>query len=182
LRALQAAESLTPLLEALLAARRRLVEGGEPRKPVFLKVAPDLDEIGEEAVAAVADRLRVDGLIVGNTTVSRPAGLRSRRAGETGGLSGRPLFPLSTRLLARFALRLRGAVPLIAAGGVLDAADAYAKVRAGATAVQVYTGFVYRGPGLVRDILGGLDARLTADGFSDIAAAVGSGAEEMAAG
>ena len=181
LRALQAAESLAPLLEALLATRQALVESGQPRKPLFVKVAPDLDEPGEAAVADVARRLAIDGLIVGNTTVSRPPGLRSPHARETGGLSGRPLFPLSTRLLARLSVRLEGTVPLIAAGGVFDAADAYAKIRAGASAVQLYTGFVYRGPGLVRDILDGLDARLAADGFATLAAAVGTGAQELAA-
>ena len=181
LRALQTADNLAPLLEALLAARRALVESGQPRKPLFVKVAPDLDEPGEAAVADVARRLGVDGLIVGNTTVSRPPGLRSPRARETGGLSGRPLFPLSTRVLARLSLRLEGAVPLIAAGGVGDAGDAYAKLRAGASAVQLYTAFVYRGPGLVTDILEGLDARLAADGFATLGAAVGSGARELAA-
>ncbi len=181
LRALQAAESLAPLLEVLLATRQALVESGQPRKPLFVKVAPDLDEPGEAAVADVARRLAIDGLIVGNTTVSRPPGLRSPHARETGGLSGRPLFPLSTRLLARLSVRLDGTVPLIAAGGVFDAADAYAKIRAGASAVQLYTAFVYRGPGLVRDILDGLDARLAADGFVTLAAAVGTGAQELAA-
>jgi dihydroorotate dehydrogenase len=157
LRALQAAERLVPLLEALLQARARLAAGGRRRKPLFVKVAPDLADEEIDGLAEVALAAGVDGLIVGNTTVSRPPDLRSAHKGEAGGLSGRPLFALSTRVLARFATRLRGRLPLVAAGGVSDADTAYAKIRAGATAVQLYTALVYEGPGLVARLLRGLD-------------------------
>jgi dihydroorotate dehydrogenase len=180
LRGLQEAGRLGPLLGALLEARERLVAAGQRRRPVLLKVAPDLDEREVEEIAAVALAASVDGLIVGNTTVSRPPGLRSPRAAEAGGLSGRPLMALSTRVLARFAVRLGPAVPLVAAGGVFDGADAYAKVRAGACAVQVYTGFVYRGIGIVGEVLDGLEACLERDGIGRLADAVGLDAERVA--
>ncbi len=179
LRALQQAERLRPLLDALLTEREELA-GAAGRKPILLKVAPDLDEAGEEAVAATVEALRIEGLIVGNTTVSRPPGLRSRHAGQTGGLSGRPLFPLSTRLLARFAMRLGPGVALVAAGGVSSGADAYAKVRTGASAVQLYTGLVYRGPGIIRAVLDELDACLARDGLASLADALGQDISALA--
>jgi dihydroorotate dehydrogenase len=172
LRALQQEERLRPLLDALLTERERLAAAAG-RRPILLKVSPDLDEAGEEAIAAVVDDFRIDGLIVGNTTVSRPSGLRSRRMAETGGLSGRPLFLPSTRLLARFAARLGRGVTLVAAGGVSSGADAYEKVRAGASVVQIYTGLVYRGLGIVRTVLDELEACLARDGFATLADAVG---------
>ncbi len=164
-----------------MEARGRLVAAGVPRRPILLKVAPDLDEAGIEAVAEAALAAPADGLIVGNTTVSRPPGLRSPAAAEAGGLSGRPLMGLSTRVLARFAARLGPGVPLVAAGGVFDGADAYAKVRAGACAVQVYTGFVYRGPGIVGEVLDGLEACLERDGIGLLADAMGLDARKVAA-
>ena len=113
--------------------------------PLFLKIAPDLDPEDEADIAELCLAHGIDALIVGNTTVSRPSTLRSPAAGETGGLSGRPLFPRSTRLLARMAVRLGGRVPLIGVGGVATGADAYAKIRAGASAVQLYTALIYQG-------------------------------------
>jgi dihydroorotate dehydrogenase len=172
LRALQQEERLRPLLDALLTERERLT-GTAGRRPILLKVSPDLDEAGEEAIASVVNDFRIDGLIVGNTTLSRPSGLRSRHIAETGGLSGRPLFLLSTRLLARFAARLDRGVTLVAAGGVSSGAEAYQKVRAGASIVQIYTGLVYRGLGIVRTILDELEACLARDGFATLADAVG---------
>lgn len=180
LRALQHRENLRPLLEALLEARERLAGPGGARKPLLLKVAPDLDEPGEAAVADLALELRLDGLVVGNTTVERPPWLRSPHAAEAGGLSGRPLFPLSTRLLARFALRLSGRVPLVGVGGVSTGLDAYAKVRAGASAVQLYTGLVHRGPRIVHRILAELDAAVARDGLDRLADAVGRDAATLA--
>jgi dihydroorotate dehydrogenase len=172
LRALQQEERLRPLLDALLTERERLT-GAAGRRPILLKVSPDLDEAGEEAIASVVDDFRIDGLIVGNTTVSRPSDLRSRTMAETGGLSGRPLLLLSTRLLARFTARLGKGVTLVAAGGVSSGADAYEKVRAGASVVQIYTGLVYRGLGIVRTVLDELEACLARDGFATLSDAVG---------
>ena len=172
LRALQQEERLRPLLDALLTERERLA-GAAGRRPILLKVSPDLDEAGEEAIASVVDDFRIDGLIVGNTTVSRPSGLRSRHLAETGGLSGRPLFLLSTRLLARSRHGWTRGVTLVAAGGVSSGADAYEKVRAGASVVQIYTGLVYRGLGIVRTVLDELEACLARDGLASLADAVG---------
>ena len=172
LRALQKREALAALLEAL-----------EPHRgatPLFLKVAPDLEPADEDAVAELCVAHRVDALIVSNTTIARPATLRAPAAGEAGGLSGVPLFPRSTRLLARMAVRLGGRVPLVGVGGVASGADAYAKIRAGASAVQLYTALVYRGPGIVRRIVAELDALLARDGFARLEDAVGRDAAALA--
>jgi dihydroorotate dehydrogenase len=177
LRALQRRDALARLLAGLAGARDR---GGRPRVPLFLKIAPDLAPDDEAGVAALAVEHGVDALIVGNTTVERPAILRSRFAGEAGGLSGRPLFPRSTRLLARMAVLLGGRVPLVGVGGVATGADAYAKIRAGATAVQLYTALIYQGPGIVPRILAELDAFLARDGFASLADAVGRDAATLA--
>ena len=172
LRALQKREALAALLGALAPVRGAT--------PLFLKVAPDLEPEDEAAVAELCLAHRIDALIVSNTTIARPPGLRSPAARETGGLSGRPLFPRSTRLLARMAVRLGGRVPLVGVGGVAGGADAYAKIRAGARAVQLYTAFVYEGPGLVRRILGELDALLARDGVERLEDAVGLDAATLA--
>lgn len=177
LRAWQGREALARLLEALAATRARL---GSPRKPLFLKVAPDLSPEDEEGIAELAPAHGIDGLIVANTTVERPPTLRSPHAGEAGGLSGRPLFPRSTRLLARMAVRLRGRIPLIGVGGVFTGADAYAKIRAGATAMQIYTALIYQGPAAVARILEDLDAFLARDGLRHVGEAVGRDAETLA--
>jgi dihydroorotate dehydrogenase len=167
LRDLQGAEALSALLSGVLAARDAL-----PRRvPVFLKIAPDLSEAELEAVASVAGG--VDAVIATNTTLARD-GLRSGHAAEKGGLSGAPLFERSTRVLARLST-LMPDMPLIGVGGVGSAAEAYAKIRAGASAVQLYTGLVYEGPGLAARIVTGLDRLLARDGFRNVADAVGTG-------
>jgi len=173
LRALQTRAALDELLGRLAEARAPLTAAHGP-KPLFLKVAPDLEEaeVGEIAEACLAGG--VDALIVSNTTVARPASLRSALAGEAGGLSGAPLFEPSTRVLAQFHGALAGRLPLIGAGGVGSGAQAYAKVRAGAAAVQLYSALVYEGPGLVTRIKRDLAARLKADGFATVAEAVGA--------
>lgn len=170
LRALQKAEALEGLLAALIACR----DGLARRVPLFLKLAPDLDPEEIAAIAAIALRHAVDALIVSNTTIARPATLRSAHAKEAGGLSGLPLRERSDAVLRSFALALGGKVPLIGVGGVDSAESAYAKIRSGATAVQVYTGLIYRGPGLVREIVSGLPRLLERDGLPNIAAAVGA--------
>lgn len=168
LRGLQG-EALPELLAAAAEAR------GEGGPPLFLKVAPDLDSAQIDAIAEAALASRLAGLIVSNTTLARPETLRSRHRGEAGGLSGAPLMAPSTAVLAAFARRLEGRLPLIGAGGVASAEDAYAKIRAGASAVQLYTALVYEGPGLPARLATGLAALLKRDGFASVAAAVGSG-------
>ncbi|MBV9511898.1 MAG: quinone-dependent dihydroorotate dehydrogenase [Caulobacteraceae bacterium] len=173
LRDLQGGEALQDLLGRLAEARRAFAAA--PRGcPVFLKVAPDLDDGQIDAIVEAALQYGLDALIIGNTTLTRPAGLRSPQAAESGGLSGAPLFSLSTAVLARFHAKAAGRIALIGVGGVSSGGDAYAKIRAGARAVQLYSGLVYRGPGLVSEICADLAARLTADGFARVAEAVGA--------
>lgn len=170
LRALQGRDQLTALLDAVLAARAAC----GAQTPVLLKIAPDLTEEDKRDIAEVTLSTGIDGLIATNTTIDRPAGLSSRHAGEKGGLSGRPLMDLSTRVLADMYKWTRGRVPLIGVGGVASGADAYAKIRAGASLVQLYTALIYSAPGLVGDIKKDLVARLKADGFASVADAVGA--------
>lgn len=173
LRDLQTRPQLSALIDRLNDARAAL-----PRPvPLLLKIAPDLapDDLADIAELSLAGG--IDGIIVSNTTVSRPP-LRSRHAGEGGGLSGRPLFELSTRRLAEVHRLTEGRIPLIGVGGIESAETAWQKVRAGASLLQLYTALVFDGPGLVMDIRRGLAERVTALGLSSIAAAVGSGVKE----
>jgi dihydroorotate dehydrogenase len=175
LRNLQRRANLHRLLTALLEARAEAAaKEGTPPRPMLVKIAPDLDEEGEAAIAEVALALGVDGLIVGNTTIARPPGLLSPHKAETGGLSGRPLMAPSTALLARMARRLAGRIPLVGTGGVASGADAYAKIRAGASAIQLYTAMIYHGPAIIPRILGELDALLARDGFASVEDAIGA--------
>lgn len=171
LRALQTRAALEDLLGRLAQARDSLPPAG--RVPMFLKVAPDLEDGEVEAIVETVGAHGLDGIIVSNTTISRPA-LRSPQAGETGGLSGAPLTALATEVLARFHAVAGGRLVLIGAGGIGSGADAYARIRAGASAVQLYSAMVYEGPGLVRRIKTDLAQRLRADGFTSVAAAVGA--------
>jgi dihydroorotate dehydrogenase len=155
LRALQTRAALDELGGRVAEARAVLRRAGETRgdPPVFLKVAPDLQDAEVEAIVGSAGANGFDGLVVSNTTIERPAALRSPHAGETGGLSGRPLFEKSTRLLGLFSQAAQGTgLTLIGVGGVASGADALAKLRAGAAAVQLYTALAYEGPGLVQRI------------------------------
>jgi dihydroorotate dehydrogenase len=167
LRALQDKGALTELLQAVTAER------GEGGPPVFLKVAPDLDPQDVADIAAVAIEQRVDALIVSNTTVSRPE-LRSRHRDEQGGLSGAPLRELALERLRDFRRETGGALPLIAAGGVASGADAWARIKAGACLVQLYSALVYEGPGLARRINAQLQRLMRAEGFARLADAVGA--------
>lgn len=171
LRALQGREQLDDLLGRIDAARP-----ADPaaRVPVFLKIAPDLiaDEIGMIVEASLAHR--IDGLIVSNTTLERPETLRSLDAHETGGLSGTPIRPFAEKALRAAAEAAQGRLPLIAVGGIDSGAEAYARIRLGASAVQVYSALIYDGPGLITRIKRDLAARLRADGFSSISAAIGA--------
>ncbi|TPE62642.1 quinone-dependent dihydroorotate dehydrogenase [Sandaracinobacter neustonicus] len=158
-------------LPELLAAAAEA--GGKGGPPLFLKVAPDLDAQQIDAIVDAALASRLSGLIVSNTTIARPPGLHGPHSGETGGLSGQPLFEPSTAVLREFATRLRGRLPLIGAGGVGSAEQAYAKIRAGASAVQLYTAMVYQGPRLPARIAAGLSILLRRDGFRSVGEAVG---------
>jgi dihydroorotate dehydrogenase len=167
LRGLQG-DALPELLAAAAEAR------GPGGPPLFLKVAPDLDAEQIDAITAGALDSRLAGLIISNTTIARPAGLAGPHAAESGGLSGEPLFHPSTEILRQFARRLDGRLPLIGVGGISTAEQAYAKIRAGASAVQLYTGMIYKGPGLARQIAAGLSILLRRDGFRSVAEAVGT--------
>jgi dihydroorotate dehydrogenase len=173
LRDLQRTDALGALLTRVMSARADFARGGAGA-PVFLKVAPDLSREGVVGIAQAALATGISGIIVSNTTVARPQSLKSPLADEMGGLSGRPLFHLSTALLADFRRATGGRLPLIGVGGVEDAETAYAKIRAGASAVQLYTAMVYAGPGVVRRIVQGLAALLKRDGLGTAAEAVGS--------
>jgi dihydroorotate dehydrogenase len=167
LRALQDEGALDALLERALAAR------GPDGPPVFLKVAPDLEPADIDAVARISMARKLNALIVGNTTISRPS-LRSAHTDESGGLSGVPLAPLARQRLTDFRKATGGAMPLIAAGGIDSAEEAWARIRAGASLVQLYTALAYKGPGLGRRIALGLDRLRAEAGFATIAEAVGT--------
>lgn len=167
LRGLQDAGALDELLGAIRGAR---IVGGPP---VFLKVAPDLGAGDPERIARAALDHGIDALIVANTTISRPP-LKSRHRGEAGGLSGAPLAPLALDALRGFRSVTGGALPLIAAGGIATADDAWQRIRAGASAVQLYSAMVFAGPGVARRIAAGLARRLEREGLASIAEAVGS--------
>jgi dihydroorotate dehydrogenase len=173
LRRLQHGSRLDALLGALIAARRELAEG--PTKPILLKIAPDLEAGEERALVEAALAAEIDGLIVANTTVAR-TGLVSRHRQEAGGLSGAPLLAPSTAQLRRISRLTGGSLPLIGVGGIFCGADAYAKIQAGASALQLYTGLIYQGPRAVPRILDELAALLARDGHDHLAAAVGTDA------
>ncbi|MCY1646576.1 quinone-dependent dihydroorotate dehydrogenase [Caulobacter sp. SL161] len=174
LRALQTKAALEELLGRLAETRAALKVASGADYPIFLKVAPDLEDGEVEAIVETVVGAGLDAIIVSNTTIARPETLRSRFAGESGGLSGAPLLEASTAVLARFHAAAAGRVALIGAGGVADGAGAYAKIRAGARAVQLYSALVYGGPGLVTRIKRDLAARLRADGFAAVEDAIGA--------
>ncbi len=173
LRDLQARGALQDLLGRLAEARRELQAQGLSR-PLFLKVAPDLEDEAVDDIAEVVSANGLDGIIVSNTTIARPATLRSAGRAEAGGLSGAPLMAPSTEMLGRFRARARGGLVLIGCGGIASGGDAYAKIRAGAALVQLYSALVFAGPALVGEIKRDLAARLRADGFASISNAVGA--------
>jgi dihydroorotate dehydrogenase len=174
LRDLQGRGAMAKVITAVQAARARGNPPGRDLPPLLVKLAPDLDDDGLADIAEVALGTGLDGLIMGNTTLSRPAGLVSRDRGETGGLSGRPLMPLSTERLGALYRLTEGRIPLVGAGGVASGADAYAKLRAGATLVQLYSALVFEGPGLATRIKRDLARLLRRDGFASTGEAVGT--------
>ena len=181
LRDLQQARALDELLARVVDARERMSRRAGP-VPVLLKISPDLSLAELDDVVGIARKHRVDGMIVGNTTIARPQALREReKAREAGGLSGRPLFKLSTRMLAETFVRAESAFPLIGVGGVDSGATAIAKIKAGATLLQVYTGLIFRGIGLISEIKTDLLAALKRGNRDSLAAMVGSDAAAMTA-
>lgn len=161
LRDLQGADALAALLNGVMEARDSLRE----RRPVFVKIAPDLDAAGVADIAAVARNARIDAIIATNTTLSRD-GLTDPQSGETGGLSGKPLLDRATRVLAQLYRETKGEIPLIGVGGIASADDAWAKLRAGASAVQIYSALIYQGFSLAPQIARQIDERLEREGLT----------------
>ncbi|KAK4261909.1 hypothetical protein QN277_004845 [Acacia crassicarpa] len=175
LRTLQGRKQLKDLVKKVQAARDEMQWGEEGPPPLLVKIAPDLSRTDLEDIAAVALALRLDGLIITNTTISRPEAVsRNPVAAETGGLSGKPLFDLSTNILKEMYVLTRGKIPLIGCGGISGGEDAYKKIRAGATLVQLYTAFAYGGPALIPQIKAELAECLERDGFKSVVDAVGA--------
>ena len=171
LRDLQGREALKNLLGTIRSALDSSVQKNTP--PLLLKIAPDLSDKDKVDIAEVIMSQGVDGLIATNTTIERPDTLRSADKIESGGLSGAPLFDSSTKIIGDMFKLCQGKVPIIGVGGIYDADTAYAKIRAGASLVQLYSALVYEGPGLVNEIARGLGDRLRIDGFSSINDVVG---------
>jgi dihydroorotate dehydrogenase len=180
LRELQQARVFDDLLARVMEARARMSRQAGTT-PVLIKIAPDLTLSELDDMVGAARRHRVDGMIVGNTTVRRPPTLRDRRASETGGLSGRPLFPLATRMLAETYVRVEGAFPLIGVGGIDSGATALAKIRAGASLLQLYSALVFHGLRLIASIKSDLSNELSRGGHASLDELVGADAAAMTA-
>ncbi|PZR89229.1 MAG: dihydroorotate dehydrogenase (quinone) [Stutzerimonas stutzeri] len=181
LRDLQAESALDDLIARTLAARDEASAGAKPT-PVLIKIAPDLTMPELDGMISVARRRKVDGMIVSNTTIARPETLRSGNKAETGGLSGKPLFTASTRILAETFLRVERQFPLIGVGGIDSAQTAFAKILAGASLVQFYSAMVFKGPGLVGEVKRGLDMQVRKAGLPRLDALIGRDAEAIARG
>ena len=171
LRALQDESALSELIDGVIEARNHASPDDPP--PIFLKVAPDLEPEDIDTIARIAIEKQLGALIVSNTTVARPV-LKSRHAGESGGLSGAPLREMALERLRDFRKATGGALPLIGVGGIASAQHAWERIRAGASLVQLYSAMVFRGPGLGGEIAQGLERLMKRDGFSSIAEAIGS--------
>jgi len=173
LRALQGKAALDDLLSRLVAVRKD-AKALDVTPPLFVKIAPDLEAAEREDIAEVVLKHGIDGLIISNTTTGLRASLTSEHGGESGGLSGAPLFELSTALLSDMYRLTEGKIPLIGVGGISSGEDAYRKIRAGASLVQLYSALVFQGPGLVRKIKLELTEALKEGGFSSLQAAIGA--------
>ncbi len=181
LRDMQRAALLDNLLARVVEARERVTAQAGPT-PVLLKIAPDLSLANLDDVVGIARSRRVDGMIVGNTTLKRPTSLYDKaRAKEEGGLSGRPLFPLATRMLAETYVRVEGVFPLIGVGGIDSSATALAKFRAGASLIQLYSGLVFRGLGLIAEIKAALLAALQNERLDSLIDLIGTDAAAVTA-
>lgn len=174
LRSLQARAEIQALIERVLEARQQAAPDKQCLPPLLAKVGPDLDAAQIQDIAEVALATGIDGLIVGNTTVTRPPSLKSEQASESGGLSGPPLMALATQCLSDMYRLTGGKIPIIGCGGVASGKDAYAKIRAGATLVQLYSSLVFHGPELMVRLKRDLAACLRADGYTSVAQAVGA--------
>jgi dihydroorotate dehydrogenase len=175
LRNLQARENLAPLLSRILEERAKSC-GRENPPPLLVKLAPDLEKEELKDIAQVLLEMKIDGVILGNTTLDRPDYLPSNMQEERGGLSGRPLTKKSTDIVRLFYRETEGKLPIIGVGGIFTAQDAYEKIRAGASLVQLYTALVFHGPDLVPDILNGVLRLLEKDGFDHISRTTGKDA------
>lgn len=180
LRDLQQAESLEILLKNIVAARDALI--ATDRKPILLKLSPDLDDASVKDVVKVISKkgCKIDGLIISNTTISRAESLQSSAKSETGGLSGAPVKDASTTLIAKVYKLTKGQVPIVGVGGVFSGQDAYEKITAGSSAVQLYTSLIYHGPPIVSKIKKELDAILEQNGFESVEKARGTQADTFA--
>lgn len=172
LRELQKVEILSQLMDKVFDARKTYCKTKQP--PIFFKFAPDLSDEELAGIAKLCMDKKVDGVILANTTLDRPSVLNERFAKEAGGLSGAPLKDKSTEIIRKFYNATDGQIPIIGVGGITSAQDAYEKMRAGASLVQLYTGLVFEGPGLIKEILDGLPVLLEKDGFDHIAQAIGA--------
>lgn len=166
---------LAGLLRRVVPLRAAAATPPRPAPLLVAKLAPDIEDARVLTLVDLLVSAGIDGMIVSNTTTARPDSLRSANAGQRGGLSGPPLFAMSTELLARIRAHTGGKLPLIGVGGVASVDDAWAKIRAGASLVQLYTALIYEGPGLIARLKAGLAARLAAEGFATLAEAVGTG-------
>lgn len=174
LRDLQQREALSELLSELSKARSNAILTHRKRIPLLLKIAPDIDAHQREDIAETVLLNGIDGLIISNTTISRSTSLASKNRGEEGGLSGAPLFNLSTQILAEMYKLTSSKIPIIGVGGISSPEDAYAKIRAGASLIQLYSALIYQGFGLIRSINKKLPTLLSQDGFSNISEAIGT--------
>jgi dihydroorotate dehydrogenase len=181
LRGLQTREALMSLTEAVMEARAKNAVSAGKTPPIFVKIAPDLEDAELDAIAAVAISSGIDGLIVSNTTLSRPVATTAKHRDEQGGFSGEPLFERSTIMLARMRQRVGATMPLIGVGGIHNAETALAKIEAGANLVQLYTGMVYGGFGLPRQICDDLQKLVVARSVANIGALTGTKMDEWAA-
>jgi dihydroorotate dehydrogenase len=182
LRELQQSQQLTALLSALKERGRKLEQSHQKRVPLLVKLSPDLERADLEVIVAGLESLQIDGIIATNTTISRENLSTDSKlvaaAGE-GGLSGKPLKSRSTQMIAQLYELTRGNIPLIGVGGIFTARDAWEKICAGASLVQLYTGFIYQGPNIANDINEGLAKILVREKFASVDAAVGSRAKEL---
>jgi dihydroorotate dehydrogenase len=174
LRTLQGRDQIEELLRQVIEARRQAMQEAPRVPPLLAKVGPDLTDQEVADIADVAARVSLDGLIVGNTTLDRPSGLRSRDREAQGGLSGKPLLTKATQCLRAMYAATKGAIPIIGCGGIASGADAYVRIRAGASLVQLYSAMVFQGPEIVGRVKRDLTACLRRDGFRHIAEAVGA--------
>lgn len=168
LRDLQKADELDLFLQAIFTEKKILQNATNKNIPILLKIAPDINQAEQEAIANIALKNNIDGLIIGNTTISRPENLQSKYKIETGGLSGKPLFSISNEVLKNIYQLTKGKIPIIAAGGVASGSDAYQKIKLGASLVQIYSAFIYQGFELTQKIKKELDDCLKKDGFKNI--------------